>query len=261
MIILNQAQEVWEFIHQRWAVQAETETAVVVLVVAATLAAVSIPVLWRPLRQASTIIHEMGHVLAAWATGRRVSGIKLHSDTSGVTVSAGKPRGFGMLVTTLAGYPAPGLLSVLMAWLLAAGQAGAALTLYQAVVAVALLLSRNLIGIVSCTISLVGTGIVWWYADPAVVTYTVVALAIFYAVAGVRGCLDLISVHGAPARAKSQAPEQVAELKQKARSTDAGQAARAWRIIPLPGVAWIALFVAASLASATTALWLLTAPG
>lgn len=208
----------------------------------ATVAAVSIPQLWRPLRQASTIIHEMGHVLAAWATGRRVSGIKLHTDTSGVTVSAGKPRGPGMLITTLAGYPAPGLLAVLMAYLLTTGHTGAALTAYQVVVALALLLSRNVTGIASCSISLVATGLIWWHSDPTTVTYTVVALAIFYAIAGVRGTFDLIHVHRAPARAKGKAPEVADELREKARTTDAGQAARAWMLIPLPSAVWLGFF-------------------
>lgn len=245
----------WDFVSERWAVEQQPEPGTVVLVALLTALAVSIPQLWRYLRQASTIIHEMGHVLAAWATGRRVSGIKLHSDTSGVTVSAGKPRGFGMLVTTLAGYPAPGLMAMLMAGLVSIGSSGAALTAYQAVVALALVLSRNITGIASCALSLAATGLIWWHNDPTTVTYTVVALSIFYAVAGVRGAFDLVRVHSAPGRAKTSTPERVLELKNKARTTDAGQAARAWLLIPLPAVVWLILFVTASLASAAATLW------
>lgn len=247
----------WQFIADRWAVEQQPEPSTVLIVALATIVAVAIPRVWKPLRQASTIIHEMGHVLAAWATGRRVSGIKLHTDTSGVTVSAGKPRGFGMLATTLAGYPAPGVLAVLMATLLSFGNAGAALTVYQAVVAVALLLSRNVTGIVSCLISLVATGLVWWHNDATVVTYTVVALSTFYAIAGVRGTLDLIHVHAAPSKAKRQEPERVPELKEKARTTDAGQAARAWWLVPLPGLVWLGIFVVVSVLSGGVTVWLL----
>ncbi|MDN6622463.1 MAG: M50 family metallopeptidase, partial [Bifidobacterium crudilactis] len=50
--------------------------------------------LWRIARNVITIAHEGGHAVAALLTGRRLSGIQLHSDTSGLTVSYGKTRGF-----------------------------------------------------------------------------------------------------------------------------------------------------------------------
>ena len=46
-------------------------------------------------RHAVTIAHEGAHGLVALAAGRRLSGIRLHSDTSGLTVSAGRPTGLG----------------------------------------------------------------------------------------------------------------------------------------------------------------------
>ena len=44
-------------------------------------------------RHVVTIVHEGAHGLAAWATGRQLAGIRLHSDTSGVTVSRGRATG------------------------------------------------------------------------------------------------------------------------------------------------------------------------
>ena len=41
------------------------------------------------------------------SSGRRLDGIRLHSDTSGLTVSRGKPTGIGMVLTAAAGYTAP----------------------------------------------------------------------------------------------------------------------------------------------------------
>ena len=38
---------------------------------------------WRLARNAITIAHEGGHGLVALLTGRRLDGIRLHSDTSG----------------------------------------------------------------------------------------------------------------------------------------------------------------------------------
>lgn len=79
------------------------------VVVTATLALVAVvpnPI-WRLARNTITIAHEGGHGLVALLTGRQLSGIRLHSDTSGLTVSRGKPTGIGMILTAAAGYTAP----------------------------------------------------------------------------------------------------------------------------------------------------------
>src|SRR5674536_394270 len=60
-------------------------------VVAAVL--VLAPVAWPRTRHVVTLAHEGAHGLAAVLTGRRLAGIRLHSDTSGLTVSSGRPRG------------------------------------------------------------------------------------------------------------------------------------------------------------------------
>lgn len=232
----------FDFVAERWATAADPDPAVVLALAGTVVVLMAVRRLWRVLRQASTIIHEMGHVLTAWASGRRVSGIRLHSDTSGVTVSVGKRHGPGMLLTALGGYPAPGLLALGMAALLTAGNAGAALTLYQAVVLLALLLSRNAMGIFSCLVSLAATGLIWWHNDSMLVTYTVVALAVFYAVAGVRGTFDVVQIH--------------ARRRPEAASTDASLAARAWRGLPLPPFMWLGFFLLVSAGCAAGVVWI-----
>jgi hypothetical protein len=79
--------------------------------VAAALAVV-VDAVWRWSRGVVTIAHEAGHAVAAIATGRRLTGIRLHSDTSGLTLSVGRPRGFGMIVTAAAGYVSPSLVGL-----------------------------------------------------------------------------------------------------------------------------------------------------
>src|SRR6195952_4581350 len=78
---------------------------------------------WRYTRHLVTIAHEGAHGLTALLTGRRLSGIRLHSDTSGLTVSPGRPSGPGMGLTAAAGYTGPGLFGLGAAALLAAGYA------------------------------------------------------------------------------------------------------------------------------------------
>src|SRR5579875_3120575 len=80
-------------------------------VVAASGAAALLAVLntraWYLARNAITIAHEGGHALVSLLSGRRLEGIRLHSDTSGETPSRGRRTGPGMLCTAFAGYGTP----------------------------------------------------------------------------------------------------------------------------------------------------------
>lgn len=213
----------------RWGADAVLQPYQMILAALLAVSVCLLPLSWRVVRQAATIVHEMGHVLGAWATGRRVVGIKLHSDTSGVTISSGKPRGLGILITTLLGYPAPSLFAVALAVLAGSGYSGAALTLYQLVILVCAFLAMNVFGLFSALTSLGVTGLIWWYGEPDMIAFTVVALAVFYAVAGLRCTFDVISAH------RNAASGQVL-------STDAAQASRA-TILPLPSSFWLFFFV------------------
>lgn len=201
------------------------------------------PLTWRVARQAATIVHEMGHVIGAFLTGRRVVGIKLHSDTSGVTISSGRPRGLGILFTMLAGYPAPSLFAVALAALVAAGHSGAALTLYQLVVLACVFLALNIFGLFSAVVSLGVTGVIWWYGAPDLIAFTVVGLAVFYAVAGLRCTFDVVAAHRNAARGQIL-------------TTDAAQAARA-TILPIPSIFWLFFFVLLSALSLIAVVGLL----
>lgn len=232
--------EVFDAVAQRWTSEVTADPQVVLILAAVALAASFIPVLARLFSQTGTIIHEMGHVLAAWLTGRRVSGIRVHSDTSGVTLSRGRPRGVGMLLTALAGYPAPALLAWGLAVSVGTGHAGAGLTLYQGLLILALLLSRNVIGVLSCAASLLATGLIWWYGSDEVIGYTVVVLAVVYAVAAVRAVIALIGVH---VRGRG------------AETTDAALAATA---TSLPRTLWLILLFLTVCTVSAAALWTLT---
>src|SRR3954451_24527930 len=105
------------------------------------------PALWRVTRHAVTIAHEGAHGVVALAAGRRLSGIRLHSDTSGLTVSAGRPTGPGMVLTCAAGYTGPGLFGLGAAALLAAGHAVGLLWALLLLLALLLLQIRNWYGL------------------------------------------------------------------------------------------------------------------
>src|SRR5262245_1411116 len=100
-----------EVLNQIWvratATQPAPDPVAVVAVALVALTLVLLPRAWSVTRHVVTISHEGGHALVAVLTGRRLMGIRLHSDTSGVTLSRGKPTGPGMVAMLAAGYLAP----------------------------------------------------------------------------------------------------------------------------------------------------------
>nr|WP_199748143.1 MULTISPECIES: M50 family metallopeptidase [Actinomadura] len=185
---------------------------------------------WRVARNTVTIAHEGGHALAALLTGRKLDGIKLHSDTSGVTVSRGKPHGPGMVFTAFAGYVAPPLLGLLFAVLLAAGRITLMLWFTLALLAGMLVMIRNAYGV----LSVVGTGAlvfaVSWFGSAEVQAGFAYLAAWFLLLAAARPVVELQRM-----RARRMAP-----------TSDADQLAH---LTGVPGAAWVTMFGAVALAA------------
>lgn len=157
------------------------------------LAAVMAQPLWRVSRNAITIAHEGGHGLVAVLTRRRLQGIRLHSDTSGLTVSRGKPYGLGMILTAAAGYTAPSLLGLLGAMLLGAGRITALLWGATAMLLAMLVMIRNWYG----AMTVITTGalfiLVSWFTAPEVQAPFAYLTVWFLLVGGVRPVFELHS--------------------------------------------------------------------
>ncbi|MGW7367222.1 M50 family metallopeptidase [Streptomyces sp. NPDC054841] len=197
---------------------------------ALALVAVVPHTLWRLSRNAITIAHEGGHGLIALATGRRLDGIRLHSDTSGLTVSRGKPTGPGMILTAAAGYTAPPLLGLGGAWLLAAHHITLLLWVATALLIAMLVMIRNAYG--ALTVILTGGAflLVSWLTDPAVQAAFAYAAVWFLLLGGVRPAFELQAK-----RRHGGAPD-----------SDADQLAR---LTHAPPAMWLLLFHAVSLCS------------
>jgi Peptidase M50B-like len=152
--------EVW-----RRAVAAQPPPTPVVIALAAVIAtALVLPRrIWPYTRILVTITHEGAHGVAAFLTGRRLQGIRLHSDTSGLTVSSGRPAGPGMVTMLLAGYLGPALVGLGAVGLLLAGHSLGVLWLFVILLALLLLQIRNFYGfvvVVGCALILI---LVSWY--------------------------------------------------------------------------------------------------
>jgi hypothetical protein len=184
---------------------------------------------WRLARNAITIAHEGGHALVSLLSGRRLDGIRLHSDTSGETVSRGRRSGPGMVATTLAGYVTPPLLGVGAAWLLAAHHVTAALWLLVTLLAATLLAVRNSYGVLAVAATGAGVGAVSWLASAAVQAVFGYAVAWFLLFGGVRPVVELQRSRRRP---RGPSPRRAAV-------SDADQLAR---LTGVPGGVWVALF-------------------
>ncbi len=163
----------------------------VLITAAIALGAVLPHGVWRLSRNAVTIAHEGGHGLVAVLSGRRLDGIRLHSDTSGLTLSRGKPTGIGMVLTAAAGYTAPSLLGLGGAWLLAANHITLLLWSATALLLLMLVMIRNAYGVL--TVFLTGGLflLVSWLTEPEVQAAFAYGAVWFLLLGGVRPVFEL----------------------------------------------------------------------
>src|SRR4051812_14464827 len=147
--------------------------------------------LWRIARNAVTIAHEGGHALVALLTGRKLRGIRLHSDTSGLTLSAGRPSGPGMILTLLAGYVAPSLIGLAGAWLLAGNRITLLLWVAVVLLLAMLVMIRNVFGVLSLLVTGGVVLAVSWYASPQVQAAFAWTSVWFLLFGGVRPVVEL----------------------------------------------------------------------
>ena len=147
--------------------------------------------MWSATRHLVTLVHEAGHAVVAVLTGRRLNGIRLHTDTSGLTVSSGKPRGAGMIATAAAGYLAPAALGLASVVLVERGLTPWALYAGLAVLALMLVYVRNWFGLVVVALSGAAVGVLIWRAPERVQDFAALTFAWFLLLAAPRTVLDL----------------------------------------------------------------------
>ncbi|GGF55674.1 membrane protein [Marmoricola endophyticus] len=179
---------------------------------------------WAVTRHVVTIAHEGAHGVVALLSGRRLAGIRLHSDSSGVTVSKGRPRGIGMILTAAAGYVGPGLLGLAAAYVLHRGHALGLLWGVLLLLALLLLQIRNFRGLWSVALAGIVVFAVSWWAGGQLQSLVAYAGTWFLLLA---------------------APKTVVELQRTRRhgrgaTSDADQLAR---LTHLPGVVWVVVFL------------------
>ncbi|ASO21359.1 hypothetical protein FHR81_002330 [Actinoalloteichus hoggarensis] len=178
--------------------------------------------LWRVTRNVVTIVHEGGHALVALVTGRTLMSIRLHSDTSGVTVSRGRPTGPGMVFTVLAGYLAAPLLGLAAAAAMVSQRHVLLLWVTVGLLAAMLLLIRNLFGVVSLVLTGAVVFCVSWFAPESIQVAFGYGFSWFLLFGGVRPVMELRVLRRGPGPRDSD-PDQLARL--------AGGTALLWTVV------------------------------
>jgi len=186
------------------------------------------PATWPRVRLGITVVHEAGHAVVAVLVGRRLRSIRLHSDTSGLTVSRGKPRGAGMVAMLAAGYLAPAALGLLAALLLAGGRSVGLLWLLVVLAAAMVLWVRNGYGFLVLLVGGAGVLLVTWYGDGQVQSVAAYLIAWLLLLASPRPLVELLTAG-----------------RRRGRSSDADQLAGLTRV---PAVLWILVLLLGNLA-------------
>lgn len=179
---------------------------------------------WRLARNIVTIVHEAGHAVVALLVGRRLEGIQLHSDTSGVTLSRGKKTGPGMAMTALSGYPAPAVLGLGFAALVSANRVTALLVIAAVLLLGVLVMVRNAYGVLTVVLSAAGLALVALVAGPEVQAWFVYLISWFLLLSGIRPVIEL----------------QRKRRRGAVRDSDVDQLAR---LTGLPAVMWVLMMV------------------
>lgn len=130
-----------------------SQATLVVLAGLVALLAVLQGALWYRARTVVTMAHEAGHALVALLSGRTLTKILLHSDTSGVTVSRGRRDGAGMVATAAAGYMTPPVLGLMAGAMVAIDRIPAMLGIAVMLLLGTLALVRNAFGIAAVVLT------------------------------------------------------------------------------------------------------------
>ncbi|MEO3775351.1 M50 family metallopeptidase [Micromonospora sp. B11E3] len=238
MVSIDGLTALWD---RLFSAQPDPPPLLVLVTAAVALLVVSARTPWRIARNAVTIAHEGGHALAALLTGRRLHGIRLHSDTSGLTLSAGRPSGPGMILTLFAGYVAPSLVGLAGAWLLGGNRITLLLWVAVALLLAMLVLVRNVFGVLSLLVTGGVVLAVSWYASPQVQAAFAWTSVWFLLLGGVRPVAELQRL-----RSRGRLPE-----------SDADQLAR---LTPFPPLLWVTLFALVNLLALAAGAALLAGP-
>lgn len=167
----------------------------VLLAILMVAAALSLPrVTWQYFGLFATLVHELGHAVAAILTGRMVHGIRIRRNHSGDALSSGRGV-FGTVVSGIFGYAAPAIVGAAQLWSVFNGYTAIALFAGGIVLVLTLVVIRNAFGAVVVVVSAAVSTLLWFFATPAVQGYALLVIGVALLVGSVRALGTVVGVH------------------------------------------------------------------
>ncbi|UYG18209.1 M50 family metallopeptidase [Brachybacterium huguangmaarense] len=177
------------------------------LAVAVALVLVAVPAAWRPARLAVTIVHELGHAVVGILVGRRFTGFVVSADMSGHAVTVGRSRGFGRVVSTWAGYPAPAVVGAVLTHIAFGGFSRTTLFADLVILVVSLVFVRSAHTLATVLVAVVAIGALWWWGSAALAAAVVLGAGVFLLLGAWRH-FGAVMAHGR----RQDDPQQLAQL-------------------------------------------------
>lgn len=208
------------------------------LAIVAAAALLSVPrATWQWFGLFATLVHELGHALAAILSGRIVHGIRIRRNHSGDAMSTGRGV-FGTVLSGVFGYPAPAIVGAALAWCVFNGFTALALFVGGIILVLTVLVIRNLFGVVVVLVCAGVAALLWFYAAPELQGYALLVLAVALLVGSVRGLATVVGVHTSR---RSQLQTSDAYLL--------------YQRTGVPSPVWLLLFAALIATSLVVAVW------
>lgn len=146
--------------------------------------------IWSYVRNIVTVSHEGGHALTAFITGRRVVSVKFKFDTSGETISEGRERGLGLVLTFMGGYTSPALMALGFSFLISHGYVKLTLVIIGVLLFTLLLLVRNIWG-AFIVFFLTSTTYALFYATSVIQTLALTFITVFLIVSSWKPVIEM----------------------------------------------------------------------
>lgn len=158
----------------------------ILVVLGVAMVTVVVARVWRVVRLAVTLVHELGHAVVGMAVGRRFVGFVVRGDMAGHAVTSGPVRGPGRVLTTWSGYPSPPIVGAAMVWLAVRGWSAPALTVALCVTLLAVTRVRSPLTAAVVGAALAITGGLWWWGDPTQQEQVVIGVGVVLVIGGWR---------------------------------------------------------------------------
>lgn len=166
-------------------------------VVAIALIAIGLVVVrttWSVFGLPVTIVHELGHAIAALTAGYRLRGITVNGDMSGATNFWARGTA-GALWTMWWGYPSPAVVGIGLMWAASQGWSRVALWVLVAGLAFVFLLSRSVHTVLVVLVTGGALGGIAYWGSPLASTIVVFAVAWLLLVGSVRALANVTRSH------------------------------------------------------------------